>query len=49
MQLPEEYKVRTRQLLGPERFEQYLQAFQQEAPVSIRLNPAKTAGMRTAK
>ena len=48
MQLPEEYKVRTRKLLGPERFEQYLQAFQQEAPVSIRLNPAKTAGMSVA-
>ena len=48
MQLPEEYKVRTRQLLGPERFEQYLQAFQEEAPVSIRLNPAKTAGMSVA-
>ena len=48
MQLPEEYKVRTRKLLGPERFEQYLQAFQQEAPVSIRLNPAKTVGMSVA-
>lgn len=48
MQLPEEYKVRTRQLLGPERFEQYMQAFQEEAPVSIRLNPAKTAGTGVA-
>ena len=48
MQLPEEYKVRTRQLLGPERFEQYMQAFQEEAPVSIRLNPAKTAGTSVA-
>jgi 16S rRNA C967 or C1407 C5-methylase (RsmB/RsmF family) len=29
----------TRAVMGDERFEQYLEAFRQEAPVSIRLNP----------
>ena len=48
MQLPAEFIARTRQLLGSERFESYLQAFEEEAPVSIRLNPAKTAGLVVA-
>ncbi|MBR5036275.1 MAG: hypothetical protein IKX69_03715 [Prevotella sp.] len=48
MQLPAEFINRTRQLLGSERFERYLQAFEEEAPVSIRLNPAKTAWLGVA-
>ncbi|MBO4486691.1 MAG: hypothetical protein J5734_06150, partial [Prevotella sp.] len=48
MQLPAEFINRTRQLLGSERFERYLQAFEEEVPVSIRLNPAKTAGLSVA-
>ena len=48
MQLPAEFIARTRLLLGSERFERYMQAFEEEAPVSIRLNPAKTAGLSVA-
>ena len=48
MQLPAEFIARTRQLLGSERFERYMQAFEEEAPVSIRLNSAKTAGLAVA-
>ena len=45
MQLPEDFITQTRAIMGNERFERYLEAFRQEAPVSIRLNPRKTAGM----
>lgn len=45
MQLPEDFITQTRGIMGNERFERYLEAFRQEAPVSIRLNPRKTAGM----
>ena len=40
--LPEEFVCETRQLMGEERFGRYLQAFEEEPPVSIRLNPHKT-------
>ena len=39
MQLPEDFIRETRQLMGEERFNSYLEAFEEEAPVSIRLNP----------
>ena len=39
--LPDEFIQLTRQLMGDERFNRYLQSFEEEAPVSIRLNPAK--------
>ena len=39
MQLPDEFIQTTRELMGDERFEQYLDAFRHEPPVSIRLNP----------
>ena len=39
--LPIEFTEYTRQLMGDERFERYLQSFEEEAPVSIRLNPKK--------
>ena len=37
--LPEEFICITRQLMGEERFASYLAAFDEEPPVSIRLNP----------
>ena len=39
MQLPEDFIRETRQLMGSERFSRYMEAFDKEAPVSIRLNP----------
>ena len=39
MQLPDEFIQTTRPLMGDDRFEQYLDAFRHESPVSIRLNP----------
>jgi 16S rRNA C967 or C1407 C5-methylase (RsmB/RsmF family) len=42
--LPVEFTTYTRQLMGDERFERYLRSFEEEAPVSIRLNPKKPAG-----
>ncbi len=38
MNLPEDFIRETRQLMGEERFNRYLGAFEEEAPVSIRLN-----------
>lgn len=40
MQLPEEFLRQTRHTMGDELFERYLKAFEEDAPVSIRLNPA---------
>ena len=37
--LPEEFILQTRQIMGEERFNRYLGAFEEEAPVSIRVNP----------
>ena len=47
--LPEEFVRETRQLMGEERFGCYLQAFEEEPPVSIRLNPRKTEGLTVGK
>ena len=44
-QLPAAFTEQTRQLMGDERFERYLRSFDEEAPVSIRLNPRKAEGM----
>ncbi len=41
MQLPEEFITYTRRLMGDERFGRYLKAFDEDTPVSIRLNPLK--------
>ena len=41
--LPVEFIEYTRQLMGENRFEQYLKSFEEDAPVSIRLNPKKLA------
>ena len=45
-QLPAEFTEYTRQLMGEERFERYLQSFEEPAPVSIRLNPRKGLEVR---
>ena len=42
--LPEEFILQTRQLMGEERFNCYLEAFEEEAPVSIRVNPKMHRG-----
>jgi 16S rRNA C967 or C1407 C5-methylase (RsmB/RsmF family) len=39
--LPAAFSEYTRQLMGEERFGRYLKSFEEEAPVSIRLNPMK--------
>ena len=44
-QLPAAFTEKTRQLMGEQRFERYLQSFEEEPPVSIRLNPLKAVGM----
>ena len=41
MQLPEEFIRYTRETMGEELFQRYLESFQQETPISIRLNPTK--------
>ena len=43
-ELPLAFKEYTRQLMGDGRFERYLHSFEEETPVSIRLNPRKPAG-----
>ena len=47
-QLPEEFCLQTRQLMGEERFQKFLESFEEETPVSIRLNPMKTKGFAVA-
>ena len=42
-QLPEEFIQETRLLMGEERFNSYLEAFNEEAPTSIRLNTKKVS------
>ena len=44
--LPADFTASTRQLMGNERFERYLQSFEEPAPVSIRLNPKKSLEVR---
>ena len=45
-QLPLQFTEYTRQLMGAERFERYLESFEEPAPVSIRLNPKKMLEVR---
>jgi 16S rRNA C967 or C1407 C5-methylase (RsmB/RsmF family) len=45
VQLPVDFSDYTRQLMGEERFGRFLASFQEEPPVSIRLNPLKTEGL----
>ena len=44
IQLPEEFIRETRLMMGEERFNSYMEAFNEEAPTSIRLN---TGAMNT--
>ena len=44
-QLPAVFTEKTRQLMGDERFERYMESFEEDAPVSIRLNPQKAQGL----
>jgi 16S rRNA C967 or C1407 C5-methylase (RsmB/RsmF family) len=44
MQLPEVFVRETKQLMGEERFRRFMEAFNEDAPVSIRLNPLKGGG-----
>ena len=46
--LPLAFTEETRRLMGDERFERYLQSFEEEPPVSIRLNPMKAGAMTVA-
>ncbi|MBR1547207.1 MAG: hypothetical protein IJ637_00570 [Prevotella sp.] len=48
-ELPIAFTEYTRRLMGDERFERYLKAFDEEPPVSIRLNPQKTEGLSIAE
>ena len=43
MQLPEDFIRETRLLMGEERFNRFMEAFNEDAPVSIRLNPSKVS------
>jgi len=43
MHLPEEFIEETRLVMGDDRFNCFLEAFNEEAPTSIRLNPLKIA------
>ena len=45
-QLPEEFIQETRQVMGEARFNCYMEAFNEEAPTSIRLNPRYHTGTR---
>jgi 16S rRNA C967 or C1407 C5-methylase (RsmB/RsmF family) len=45
MLLPDDFIRYTREVMGDERFQQYLKSFDEEVPISIRLNPAKTQGL----
>jgi 16S rRNA C967 or C1407 C5-methylase (RsmB/RsmF family) len=41
MQLPDIFIRNTREIMGEQRFQQYLESFNEATPVSIRLNPLK--------
>ena len=43
MQLPEDFIHETRLLMGEDRFNRFMGAFDEEAPVSIRINPLSAA------
>ena len=44
MQLPDDFCRQTLEVMGSERFERYLKSFEEEVPVSIRLNARKVDG-----
>jgi 16S rRNA C967 or C1407 C5-methylase (RsmB/RsmF family) len=46
IQLPEDFVRETRLVMGEDRFHSYLEAFNEEAPTSIRLNPRHDVSLR---
>ena len=44
IQLPEEFCLEAQRVMGDERFQQYMESFHHDIPVSIRLNPLKVCG-----
>ena len=44
MQLPEDFIRQTRAIMGEGRFIRFMEAFDEDAPVSIRINPSKVEG-----
>ena len=46
-QLPKEFIQETRLMMGDERFNSYMEAFNEEAPTSIRLNPKYSFGVKS--
>ena len=46
MKLPEAFTASTRLLMGEERFARFLSSFDEETPVSIRLNPKKGGALK---
>lgn len=46
IQLPEDFVRETRLVMGEDRFHSYLEAFNEEAPTSIRLNPRHGVSLR---
>jgi 16S rRNA C967 or C1407 C5-methylase (RsmB/RsmF family) len=46
MQLPEDFIQETRLVMGEERFNRFMEAFNEDAPTSIRLNPRASQGDR---
>ena len=46
VKLPDDFVRETHRMMGDERFKRYLKAFEEEPPVSIRLNPHKVEGGR---
>lgn len=47
MTLPSEFTEYTSKLFGEQRWQQYLASFNEDTPVSIRLNPLKAEGKKT--
>ena len=46
MQLPEDFIRQTKSLMGEDRFNRFMGAFDEEPPTSIRLNPKLISGVR---
>ena len=47
-QLPKDFEAYTKQLFGEERYNRFLASFDEEQPVSIRLNPFKRPSLPSA-
>ena len=47
MQLPEEFIRETRRIMGDNRFNRFMEAFNEDAPTSIRINPRKLSTLHS--